>query len=213
MFVVRRLQELARKNGNPLVMCSVDLHKVYDSVDRTLPRTVFAHFGVLPRMLAVFCQFHDGRRACVRLDDVEFSDMFDVNQDLRQGCMLAPLLSNMFYLPEERFTADTDITGSMVQLQRNEEKRKNKRGTALAGQLDKQGKVQEAQTLWAMLYAEEAGIVSRSRNGPKRRRTVPVSACATFGLNVSGAKTVMCLQMNDGENVPFTVTAADQVYK
>ena len=36
MFVVRRLQELARKN-TPLLMCFIDLTKAYDSVDQTLP--------------------------------------------------------------------------------------------------------------------------------------------------------------------------------
>ena len=35
MFVVRRLQELARKKGTPLFMCFIDLTKAYDSVDRT----------------------------------------------------------------------------------------------------------------------------------------------------------------------------------
>ena len=36
MFVVRRLQELARKKGTPLFMCFIDLTKAYDSVDLTL---------------------------------------------------------------------------------------------------------------------------------------------------------------------------------
>ena len=36
MFVVRRLQELARKKDAPLFICLIDLTKSYDSVDRTL---------------------------------------------------------------------------------------------------------------------------------------------------------------------------------
>ena len=36
MFVVRRLQELARKKDTPLYLCFIDLTKAYDSVDRTL---------------------------------------------------------------------------------------------------------------------------------------------------------------------------------
>ena len=77
MFVVRRLQELARKKDTPLFMCFIDLTKAYDSVDRTLLWTVLARFGIPPRMLAVIRQFHDGMRACVRLDGGECSDMFD----------------------------------------------------------------------------------------------------------------------------------------
>ena len=36
MFLIRRLQELARKKRIPLYVCFIDLTKAYDSVDRTL---------------------------------------------------------------------------------------------------------------------------------------------------------------------------------
>ncbi len=36
LFVVRCLQELARRMRIPMYMCSVDLHNAYDSVDRQL---------------------------------------------------------------------------------------------------------------------------------------------------------------------------------
>ena len=42
MFVIRQLQELARKKRIPLYVCFIDLTKAYDSVDRTLLWTVLA---------------------------------------------------------------------------------------------------------------------------------------------------------------------------
>ena len=42
MFVIRRLQELARKKRIPLYVCLIDLTKAYDSVDRTLLWTVLS---------------------------------------------------------------------------------------------------------------------------------------------------------------------------
>ena len=130
MFVVRRLQELPRKN-TPLYLCLIDLTKAYDSVDRTFLWVVLARFGVPPRMLAVIRQFHDGMQACVRLDG-ECSDKCDVGQGLRQGCVLAPLLFNMFFtavlrVAEKRFLADAAITDHMVQLKRKE--KGEKKGT------------------------------------------------------------------------------------
>ena len=69
MSVIPRLQELARKKRIPLYVCVVDLTKAYDSVDRTLLWTVLARFGVPQNMISIIRQFHDGMRACVRLDD------------------------------------------------------------------------------------------------------------------------------------------------
>ena len=116
-------------------------------------------------------------------------------------------------MAEKRFAADQAITDSLVQLQRKQEKKK-KRGKARAGQVDRQGNDKEIQTLWAMLYADDAGIVSRSPNGLERVMTVIVTACAAFGLRVSEAKTeIMCLQTKERGSVPFTVTSAGQVYK
>ena len=69
MFVIRRLQDLARKKRIPLYVCFIDLTKAYDSVDRTLLWKVLARFGVPQNMISVIRHFHDGMRACVRLDD------------------------------------------------------------------------------------------------------------------------------------------------
>ena len=147
MFVVRRLQELARKKDTPLYLCFIDLTKAYDSVDRILLWDVLARFGVSPRMLAVIRQFHDGMQACVRLDDGECSDTFDVGHGLRQGCVLAPLLFNKFFtavmrVAENRFLADAAITDNMMQIQRKE-KGENK-GNSRTGKADgRRGKESE----------------------------------------------------------------------
>ena len=69
MFVIRRLQELVRKKRIPLYVCFINLTIAYDSVDRTLLWTVLARLGVPQNMSSVIRQFHDGMRACVRLDD------------------------------------------------------------------------------------------------------------------------------------------------
>ena len=142
MFVVRRLQELARKKDTPLYLCFIDLTKAYDSVNRTLLWVVLACFGVPPRIFAVIRQLHDGMHTCVQLDDAECSDKSDVGQSLRQGCVLAPLLFNMFFtavlrVAEKRFLCDVVITDNTVQLQRKE--KGEKKGTSRKGKVDGRG--------------------------------------------------------------------------
>ena len=105
-----------------MYLCFIDLTSAYDAADRNLLWDVLAPFGVPPRMLAVIRKFHDGMHVCVRLDNGDCSDKFNVGKGLRQGCMLAPLLLNMFFtavlrVTEKRFLPDAAITDNMVQLQ------------------------------------------------------------------------------------------------
>ena len=97
IFAVRRLQELGRKARVPLLLCFIDLQKAYDSVDRTLLWQVLARFGVPPQIIEVIRKFHDGMRVCVRRDDGRCLEWFEVAQGLRQGCVLSPLLFNVFF--------------------------------------------------------------------------------------------------------------------
>ena len=131
MFVICRLQELTRKRRFSLYICFIDLTNAYGSVDRTLLWTVLARFGVSLNMISAIRQFHDGMRACVRLDDRECSGCLAVEQDLRQGCVFAPLFVNIFFaavinVASTRFKADKGIVDAFVHL-------RTKRGRGTGG--------------------------------------------------------------------------------
>ena len=123
MFVIRRLQELAWKKRIPLYVCFIDLIKACDSVDQTLLWKVLARFGVPQNMMSVIRQFHDGMRACVRLDDRVCLGWFAVEQSLRQGCVLAALLFNILFVvvinvASTHFKVDNGITDALVHLRK-----------------------------------------------------------------------------------------------
>ena len=107
-------------------------------------------------MIPVIRQLHDGMRACVRLDDRVCSGWFAVEQGLRQGCVLAPLLSNIFFavvinVASTRFKAEEGIMDALVH-----QKWAGGRGEATVGESVL------ATPLWGMLYADDARVVSQS---------------------------------------------------
>ena len=202
MFVVRRLQE-TRRAGVSLHMCFIDLQKPYDTVDRTLLWQVLTRTGVPPQMLAVIQQFHDGMRACVRPDDGVCSDWFEVEQGLRQGCLLSPLLFNIFFAAVltvvlQRFSEEPAILAELVHLKEPP-----------TSTMDN---VRRA--VWGMLYADDACIVPRLLQGLAKMMEVIVEFCRAFALTVSAKKTeTMCMPPPRTPRTIVHVEAAGQTYK
>ena len=161
-------------------------------------------------MILVIRQFHDGMRACVRLDNRVCSEWFAVEQG--QGCLLAPLLFNIFFAAvinaaTTRFKADKDFMDTLVHMK----KKKGARGRVEATV----GESIVATPPWGMLYADDAGVVSRSPEQLRKMMGVIVVLCAVFGLIVSEARTeIMCLRAKGmpESTVVFSVEVAGQVY-
>ena len=198
MFTVRSLQELGRKARVPLFLCFIDLQKAYDSVDRTLLWQVLARLGTSPEKIEVIRQFHDGVRACVRSDDGQISEWFEVTQGLRQGCVLSPLLFNVFFaaillVVLEGFSKDAGILVGLIHLQ--EQPSKVGPETALEC-------VRRA--IWGMSYADDACIVSRSPRG----------LFGTFAMTISESKTeTMCMTIPRAPATKTFFNATGQQYR
>ena len=123
-----------------------------------------------------------------------------MEQGLRQECVLAPLLFNIFFaavinVAPTRFKADKGIMDALVHL--------------------RIGESVLATPLWGMLYADDAGIVSQSPEQLEKMMGVIVIVCAAFGLTVSEAKTeIMCFRAKGmpESTATFSVEAAGQGY-
>ena len=196
-------------------MCFVDLQKAYDSVDRELLLwKVLARAGVPEEMIAVIRQFHDGMQAQVRMDDGELSDWFEVTRGLRQGCVLSPLLFNIFFAAAieivlVRFSEDDTILKDLVYLEEGA-------GVGAETPLER-----ARRAVWEMFYADDASVVSRSQEGLARMMTTIVEVFGEFGLTVSVKKTETLLmrapekQPKKGGSPPppLVIEAAGQKYK
>ena len=107
-----------------------------------------------------------------------------------------------------RFKADEGIMNALVHLRK-------KRGAGGRGEATA-GESVLVTPLWGMLYADDAGVVSRLPEQLRKMMEVIVVVCAAFGLTVSEAKTeIMCLRAKGmpESTATFSVEAAGQVYK
>ena len=93
----------------------------------------------------------------MRTDDIQHSEWFDVTQRRHQGCVLSPLLFNIFFAAVThavivRFSEDPDIVRDFGHL--DEDLEENAAGVSS----DPLACVRRA--VWGMLYADDAGILS-----------------------------------------------------
>ena len=189
-------------------MCFIDLQTAYDTVDRTLLWQVLTRIGVSPQMIAVIRRFHDRMRACVRPDDGVYSDWLEVEQGLRQGCVLSPLLFSIFFAAVlnvvlQRFSEDPAILAELVHL---------KEPSTSIGPEPAMDYVRR--TVWGMLYADDACIVLRSPQGFAKMMEVIVQVCRAFALTASAKKTeTMCMPPLRTPWTMARVEAAGQTYK
>ena len=106
-----------------------------------------------------------------------------------------------------RLKADKGIMDALVHLRK-------KRGPGGRGEATA-GESVLVTTLWGMLQADDARVVSRSPERLRKVMGVIVVVCAAFGLTVSEAKAeIMCLRAKGmpESTATFSVEAAGQVY-
>ena len=89
--------EKAREYCRLLYMCHIDLKKAYDSVDRpALWEVLQCTYGLPPKLISIIQSFHDNSSAAVRAYG-KVSKEFEVTSGVRQGCVLASTLFNMYF--------------------------------------------------------------------------------------------------------------------
>ena len=96
IFSLRQLQEKGKEKQQPLYIAFIDLTKASDFVSRDGLFKILPLIGYPPKHLSFIKSFHDGSRSTVQYDR-SMSEAFDINSGVKQGCVLAPTLFNIFF--------------------------------------------------------------------------------------------------------------------
>jgi len=96
IFTARQLQEKCREQQKDLYLVFIDFTKAFDTVCRDSLWELLRKLGCPDKFVNIIKSFHDGMTARV-VNLAGLSDQFTVQNGTKQGCVLAPLLFNIFY--------------------------------------------------------------------------------------------------------------------
>ena len=96
VFSVRQLQEKCREKRIPLQIAFIDLTKAFGSVNREGLYSVLGKFGCPQKFLNLIRSLHTGIMETVAYENEE-SKTFAMNNGVKQGCFLAPVLFNIYF--------------------------------------------------------------------------------------------------------------------
>ncbi|CAH1259012.1 PKD1L3 [Branchiostoma lanceolatum] len=199
IFTIRQVQEKCREQHQHLYMVFVDLTKAFDTVNRPLLWEVLRRFGCPDKFLAVMKALHEGAMVRV-LGGGGKSDPFEVGTGVRQGCVIAPVIFNLFIaavmmaakqhiLPEDCISLTYRLDGNLFNL------RRLKAHTRVTHE-----------DLLEFQYADDAAIIGSSAAGLQRTLNSLDDAYTRAGLIINCGKTEAMEQSQPGtEPATFSI--------
>ena len=97
IFSIRQVQEKCIEQNMGIVTVFIDLTKAFDMVSREALWVIPSKLGCPNMFVNLIRQFHDGMIGHV-LSEGEASELFSISNGVKQECVLAPVLFNMFFI-------------------------------------------------------------------------------------------------------------------
>jgi hypothetical protein len=180
-YTLRSIMYKSYRYKQSLYLAFVDLRKAYDSIPRDALWRVLSAYGVEPKVIELLADLHTGTQAAVKLAN-QHGDWFDIGRGVRQGCVIAPLLFNVFFDCVVRPSLAEMPDGCGVRLAFRAE------GEVLPWHA-RAGGPRTMLTLAALMYAYDLVLMSCDRDELELMLKVFDSVCSRMGMCVNAAKT------------------------
>ena len=89
------VKQKCHTEGSKIYSCFVDFKKAFDSVPRDLLLEKLNNMGIKGKFFNILRHIYTSDKACIKMGS-SCSDFFNLNIGVRQGCILSPLLFNLF---------------------------------------------------------------------------------------------------------------------
>uniref|UniRef100_A0A5F8GJ83 Reverse transcriptase domain-containing protein n=1 Tax=Monodelphis domestica TaxID=13616 RepID=A0A5F8GJ83_MONDO len=189
VFTVRQIQEKCLEKNLSLYIVFVDLTKVFDTVNRDALRVILSKLGCPAKFVKLIQLFHVDMTGEV-LSGGETSDRFNISNGVKQGCVLAPVLFNLYFTQVLRHTVmDLDL-GIYIKYRLNVSLFDLRRLTAKT-------KTTERLILEA-LFADDCALMAHQENQLQTIVDIISTTTKLFGLTIGLSKTEVLFQPAPG---------------
>lgn len=177
IWLARQLIEKAVEHGTELHMCFVDLAKAYDSVPRAALVRVLREYGIEREIVQIIDQIHTGTGCRVRTRGGK-SARFGVATGVRQGCVMSPVLFNVYI----DMIVRQALTGTSAGVTFDYRLKGNLHMTY-------RSKPDGQVTIPAVMYADDMALVATTPGALQTAVTQLDDTCRRWGMQISTGKT------------------------
>jgi len=143
------MHSMSRQKDKPLFMCFIDLRKAYDSVNRELLWVAMREYGISEKLVKILNTLYEDTKAQVRVNGV-LSEALSLKTGVKQGCVLSPLLFNIFMdWVVQKVMKKMNLSGIVIEYTKQRKWLKNLKEKEFA----------ETPIVNTMLYADDMVIV------------------------------------------------------
>ena len=183
----------------PLYLAFIDLRKAFDSVPRDALWRVLSAYGAPPLLVELLMDLHTGTLAAVRLGALK-GEPFSVSCGVRQGCVIAPLLFNVFidFVVKQALTRMPSTCGVFAAF-RSEDRPLHAAGAGSGSTSD---------YIPLLMYADDMALTCHCPLELAAFLRVMDDVCTECGLSINASKTEVMAVGREGRTPPAPAQCA-----